>query len=442
MLISASIGMAGLTCALSLAKKGFENIHVYEHATSLGFVGAGIQEAPNMIRILTQLGCWEKISPESTEILETSIRDGATNKELSHVHMPNIRQDYGFPHCTGHRAALAGGIYDECLKESSITFHLGSGLASVDAFQAPVKFTIQPREGLARQETADILLAADGVKSIVRGQLLSQTGARVAVKDTGQAAYRILLPREKMAGDPEMLALLDSNQVTRWIGEKRHWIAYPIQSKSIYNLSSIQPDTNFADAPSVTYTTRGSKSAMLKVFEDFCPLVRRMLDLVPEGEVCEWKLRSHDPLPTWVHGSVALLGDACHPTLPHLAQGAAMAIEDAAVVAEAISHCPSSSSAAINNSLRVYQLLRHDRTMALVELAAASGRALHLGDGKEKEQRDQEFALSKLNGGRVPDKWASPDTQKMVYSHDCVAEVSQKFHELYGQVNDTVVPAH
>jgi salicylate hydroxylase len=86
--------------------------------------------------------------------------------------------------------------------------------------------------------------------------------------------------------------------VTRWIGEKKHIIAYPISRKTIYNLSTAQSDANFAAAPSATYTTKGFKKAMLSVYSNFCPNVQRMLNLVSEGEVCEWKLRVHAPLPT------------------------------------------------------------------------------------------------------------------------------------------------
>ena len=82
---------------------------------------------------------------------------------------------------------------------------------------------------------------------------------------------------------------------------------------------------------------------MLKVFDDFCPMIHRMLDLVPEGEICEWRLRTQSRLPTWVHGCVTLVGDSCHPTLPHIAQGAAQAIEDAGVLGVVLSKCPDGS---------------------------------------------------------------------------------------------------
>ncbi|KAF5012291.1 hypothetical protein FDECE_1672 [Fusarium decemcellulare] len=424
-------GMGGLASALSLAKKGFKDIQVFENASDLGFVGAGIQLAPNLVRILTHLGCWDGIEAEATDVLETSIRDGATNQELTHVHMPDIRKKYGYPHCTGHRASLAGGLYEACKKESAIRFNFGHSLESIESFTPQPIFTVKPRDGEAYQVKTAVLIAADGVKSVARTQLLSQTGLSATTEDTGQAAYRVLLPRDAMASDPEMMALLDSNQVTRWIGEKRHWICYPIASRTIYNMSSIQPDVNFASAPSATYTTRGSKQAMLDVFSDFCPVVQRMLNLVPDGEVCEWKLRVHKPLPTWVHGSVTLVGDACHPTLPHLNQGAGMAIEDAAVIAEILSRAPNTTPEAINKCLQVYELVRKERTTTLVDLAALSGRTLHLGAGAAKEERDRQFAEAKTNGGKVPDKWASPDVQQMIYSHDCMNIAAEKFDELY-----------
>ncbi|CAG9988182.1 unnamed protein product [Clonostachys byssicola] len=431
-------GMGGLATALALAKKGFKDIQVIERVSGLGFVGAGIQMAPNVARILTRLGCWSPVEAEATDVLETSIRDGASNQELAHVNMPNIRKMYGYPHCTGHRATLAGSLYDACKLEPAIKFKFGHSLRSIESFAPHTTFTLQTEAGETLQIKAAVLIGADGVKSIARAALLSKAGLSESVEDTGQAAYRILLPREAMANDPEMMQLLDSNQVTRWIGEKRHWICYPIASRTIYNMSSIQPDDNFAAAPSSTYTTKGSKSAMMDVFSDFCPLVLRMLDLVPEGEVCEWKLRSQKPLPTWVHGSVALLGDACHPTLPHLNQGAGLAIEDAAVLAEVLDRAPDATPNTINKCLQVYETLRKPRATTLVDLAALSGRTLHLGQGKAKEERDKQFAEAN-GGGKVPDKWASPEVQKMIYSYDCMEEAAAKFHEEYRKLEKGIL---
>lgn len=344
--------------------------------------------------------------------------------------MPDVAQKYGYGHFTGHRASLAGGLYDACKSQSAIKFHFGHQLTNVDSYDPKPVLTFEPRGSEPIQVEADIVLAADGIKSLTRTQMLAQLGAQSEEEDTGQAAYRIMLKREDMAHDPELLRLIDDDAVVRWIGEKRHIIAYPVSNHTIYNLSTAQPDTNFAAATNATYTTKGSKSAMLKVYDDFCPLVHRMLDLVPDGEVCEWKLRVHKSLPTWVHGCVALVGDACHPTLPHLSQGAAMAIEDGAVLAECVSRAPSADPATLSRVLKVYELLRRDHTSALVDLASFSGRTLHLGEGKAKEERDREFAQHGKTGS-LPDKWASPDVQKMIYSYDCVKEAQTQFDELY-----------
>ncbi len=461
--------MGGLATALAFARKGFKHVDVYETASNLGFVGAGIQLAPNLVRVLDRWGCWtgKALEAEATDVQFSSIRDGPSGRELTRVAMPDIAAKYGYPHCTGHRASLAGGLYDACRAEPAITFHFSTALVDIVSFgdgggRRKAVFTVQRRgEGAPAELETDLLVGADGIKSAVRTALLQREGVAADVEDTGQAAYRIMLTREQMAGDPELLAMLDAGGAVRWIGERRHVIAYPIAGKSIYNLSTCQPDDNFAAAPTATYTTRGSKEAMLRVYADFCPLVHKMLRLVPEGEVCEWKLRSHRVLPTWSRGAVALVGDACHPTLPHLSQGAAMAIEDGAVLAEVLSRIsPSSSSSSsssrapgsggkgegeveaegekadggddISRALKVYELLRKDRTATLVELAYTSGRTLHLGEGKAREERDRQFEEARRRGGApVPDKWASPDVQDMIYSYDCVEDAREKFDALF-----------
>jgi salicylate hydroxylase len=334
----------------------------------------------------------------------------------------------------GHRSSLAGSMFEACKREKAITFHFSVAEEEVISWSPKPTIKVKPRDGEPYLVQADILLAADGLKSRIRDQMLKELNINAQVIDTNQAAYRIMLRREQLEHDPELLELIDGDRVIRWIGEKRHIIAYPVSSKQIYNLSTAQPDTNFAAAPSATYTTKGSKSEMLKTFSDFCPKIQRMLGLVPDGEVCEWKLRVHSPLPTWVHGSMALVGDACHPTLPHLAQGAAQAIEDAAVLGVVFSRCPDSSPESINKSLRVYQELRKERAETLVELAAASGRALHLGEGAAKAERDKQFAALKEKKGAVPDKWADADVQKQIYGHDCMKIAEESFDGLFAKL--------
>ncbi|KAF2769825.1 FAD/NAD(P)-binding domain-containing protein [Teratosphaeria nubilosa] len=427
-------GMGGLATALALAKQGFRNIDVYETASNLGFVGAGIQLAPNMARILDRLGVWKDIEREAVDLKNTSIRQGATNEELGYVDLNYIRKTYDFPHMVGHRSSLAGSMYEGCKKEKAIIFHFATSAGEIKSFGPRPTFRAIPRQGEPYQVEVDVLLAADGVKSAIRDHLLRLSNIDAKIIDTGQAAYRIMLKREDMEKDPELLDLINRESVTRWIGAKRHIIAYPVDSKNIYNLSTVQPDLNFAAAPTATYTTKGSKPQMMEVFGDFCPMVRRMLDLVPDGEVCEWKLRVHEPLPFWVYEQTALVGDACHPTLPHLAQGAAQAIEDGAVIAIALRKLPEVTPDAIHKALKVYEEVRKDRAYALVELAAASGRAMHLGEGAAKKERDRQFAALKNGKGPVPDKWADADVQKMIYGQDVMKITEEDFDSIYAKL--------
>jgi salicylate hydroxylase len=302
------VGISGLTCALSLARQGCKDVQVYELASNLGFVGAGIQLAPNMARVLDQLGVWKEIEAEAVELKMTSIREGSTDNELGSVQLPHVRELYGYPHMVGHRANLVDALYQGCKRETAIKFHFSTAIQEVLTWGPKPKFRAVARDGRSWEEEVDLLLGCDGVKSNIRSRMLNELGVIGDVEDTGQAAYRIMLTRDEMKHDSELLELLDTDGVTRWIGEKRHVIAYPVSNKTIYNISTTQPDTHFADAPSITYTTKGSKKEMLNVFSDFCSRVQRMLNLVPEGKVCEWKLRVHSPLPTWSHQQVALLG--------------------------------------------------------------------------------------------------------------------------------------
>ncbi|KAJ3877269.1 hypothetical protein F5051DRAFT_465110 [Lentinula edodes] len=424
-------GIGGLSCALALAKYGIQRIDVYEATSDLGFVGAGIQLAPNMGRILKRLGCWEPVTKEATKVKVASIRQHNDNKELGRVEFAHVREEYGTPHMVSHRSSLAGELHNACKEEKAITFHFDSS-CSIKTWQPKPKLVVTPRNGESYDVFADVVLAADGIKSSVRPQILKELGVDVEVTDSGQSAYRIMLTKDQMKSDSETLELLEADQVTRWIGERRHIIAYPISNKNIYNISTAQPDTHFASAPSATYTTRGSKVDMLDSFKDFCPLIHRMLNLVPEGDVCEWKLRVHSPLPTWVRGSVALVGDACHPTLPHLAQGAAQAVEDAGVLAVILSMLPEASPDSINKALRVYERVRKERAETLVDLAAASCRTLHLGEGAAREERDKQFAALKATGGPSPDKYLDAEVQKMIMGTDVMQMARVEFQRTFG----------
>ncbi|ROW05805.1 hypothetical protein VMCG_05128 [Cytospora schulzeri] len=425
-------GMGGLATALALAKEGFTRIDVYETASDLGFVGAGIQLAPNMARVLDRLGVWEPIAKDATAL---EAAKGSTNEELAFSDMTWISQSYGYQHMVGHRASLARELYCGCKREKAINFFLASQVTEVISFAPNPRFLVSPRnhDSDPYVVTCDVLFGADGVKSQTRQAMLKELGVDAKVVDSGQAAYRIMLKREEMEKDPDLLELVEGNRSTRWIGERKHIIAYPVSSKTIYNISTAHPDTNFAAAPDETYTTRGTKESMLSVYSDFGPIIQKMLDMVPEGEVCEWKLRVHEPLPTWVHGTTALIGDACHPTLPHLNQGAAQAIEDGAVVAVALARSPDSTRTSITKSLKVYEILRKERAEALVAMAAANGKEMQLGDGFTAAERDAAFKAFRESGGhgKLPDQAADKEVLSFIYEWDASKETVEQYDTIF-----------
>ncbi|KAL4891194.1 FAD/NAD(P)-binding domain-containing protein [Aspergillus ambiguus] len=427
-------GIGGLTSGLALAKRGFRNIHVYENAPALGFVGAGIQMAPNMARILAELGVWEAIAGDGVPMEFFSIREGSSDKSLGLIDCRSHENAYGYHQVGGHRATLVNTLYSACV-ESGVKFSFSSTVDLSLGFRtSKPTFSVTTGNAEPYQVHCDILLGADGIKSKSRQAMLKHLNVEASVRETGQAAYRIMLTREQMQHDPELLSLLDGDQTIRWIGEKRHIVAYPISQRSIYNISTTQPDINFAAAPSATYTTSGSKSAMMSVYADFCPLVMRLLDIAPDGDIVEWKLNVHDPLPTWVQGCFALVGDACHPTLPHLGQGAAQAVEDGAVLSIFLSALPDTSTHNINKALLAYEAARKKRAETLVHLAAESSRELHLGAGKEREERDRVFARIKTGvPGKVPDKVMDVDVHKFTYGFDCMQDAWSTVPSLFGE---------
>ncbi|KAJ7065478.1 hypothetical protein C8F01DRAFT_747108 [Mycena amicta] len=424
-------GMGGLATALALARNGFTHVDVYEAAKDLGFVGAGIQVAPNLARQLQRLGVWDHLATDAVDLEGADVRACDTNEVLAKVKLTHVAGRYGQPHRVAHRSALANALFAGCKAAApNVTVYFNAAVLSVDFAETKILVKERDQEGEGHWVEADVILGADGIKSAVRKCMLAKHGEEDQAQDTGQAAYRIMLNRSQMEPDPELRSLIDANSTFRWIGPRRHIIAYPISNHTIFNLSTTQPDTNFAAAPTATYTTRADKQAMLDVYADFCPVVQRMLRMVPEGEVCEWKLRVHVPLNTWVDGRVALLGDACHPTLPHLGQGASQAIEDGAVLGVILSKL--TDAADISAALRVYERLRKSRTEFLVAQAAAAGSALHLADPEAQAVRDEAFRQV-ANGGPNPDKWLDREVQDFVYGFECVEDAEKRWEALFAE---------
>lgn len=203
-----------------------------------------------------------------------------------------------------HRADLHNALIAKALELDNVTLR-------EDSFVTDVRFS--PASVTLASGTVirgDVIIGADGIKSTVREHLLQDPSIKAIA--TGDAAYRIILPRSIMEKDPELKTLIDEPQATRWVGPGRHIVAYPVRKHELYNVVLLHPDRQEAEE---SWTTKGSKQAMVDNYEGWDSNVRKLIDLVHDDEVLEWKLCLHRPLRTWIRGPVALLGDACHPML-------------------------------------------------------------------------------------------------------------------------------
>jgi len=203
-----------------------------------------------------------------------------------------------------HRADLHNALIEKALAHDNVHLRENCFVSSVEFSPASVTLA----DGSIVR--GDVVIGADGIKSTVRGHLLEDP--HIDAIPTGDAAYRIMLPRSTMEKDPELKKLVEEPQATRWLGPARHIIAYPVRNHELYNVVLLHPDRQEVEE---SWTTKGSKQAMIDHYAGWDPIVRKLIDLVVEDEVLEWKLCLHRPLKTWIKGPVALIGDACHPML-------------------------------------------------------------------------------------------------------------------------------
>jgi salicylate hydroxylase len=203
-----------------------------------------------------------------------------------------------------HRADLHRALFERATALSNVQVRTKSTVTHAN-FDAP-SVTLANGEVI----TGDVVLAADGIKSQLRKQLL-KLEEDIPIP-TGDAAYRVILPREAMESDPDLRELVDTPRGTRWIGPGRHIMAYPIKQHKLYNMVLLHPDTLDSEE---SWTALGTKQELIDTYAGWDPVLQKIFNLIPNQTVLEWKLCTHGFLETWVRGSVALIGDACHPML-------------------------------------------------------------------------------------------------------------------------------
>lgn len=343
-------GVAGLAAARALALRGAQ-VTVLEQADAIREVGAGLQISPNGACVLRALGLQAALDAASMRAEAVQLIDGPTGDPVTRLDLARLRPDQGYHFL--HRADLIQLLLQGAT-EAGVTLRLLSRVAAVDLSGPHPAVTLETGE---RIETP-LLVGADGLHSRTRTAL---NGAEQPFF-TRQVAWRAVIPCEPGAAPVAEVHM----------GPGRHLVSYPLRGGTLRNIVAVEERAKWAEE---SWTLRDDSMDLRLAFEGFSPRVRSWLDRVEDPWL--WGLFRHTVAQTWVkpmgQGGVALLGDAAHPTLPFLAQGASMGLEDAWLLAQAFATHDTAAAACA-----AYQSLRKPRTSRIVAAATANARAYHL----------------------------------------------------------------
>jgi salicylate hydroxylase len=370
-------GIGGLTAGLALLQTGCD-VHVYEQSPEPREVGAGIQVSPNASRVLHGLGLADELAEMGVRPLAFHQRRWVDGRTLLRTPLgETVVEAFGSPHYQMHRADLLSVLLRALPPER---VHPGRRFMRLDDDGEHVVAEFESGERVE----ADVLVGADGIHSAVREALHGAAQPHF----TGCAAYRGLIPAERLVH----LGIPVEAQI--WMGPGKHFVHYYAQQKRLLNFVAVFEQDAWTRE---SWTDRG---------DGWHPQVLEILRSVDETFV--WALFDRAPLARWSLGHVTLLGDACHPMLPFMAQGAAQAMEDAV----ALTTCLIADDD-VPRALQAYEKLRGPRTSQIQALSARNKIRFHLPDGPDQEARDAAMASS-------PTDW-SIQAVAWIYGHDAAA---------------------
>lgn len=368
-------GIGGLGAALALSRKGIPS-HVIEQADEFKEIGAGIQLGPNVFRMFEFLGITEEMNkwvvfPDGLEM-----RDGITGETF--IHLPvdeRFWAKYNAPYAVVHRADMLNVIYEACKKKPD--------LIKLTTSQKVVSFEQTATGVIARTEsgqtyTGAALIGCDGLWSTIREAIVSDGKPVVS----GHIAYRAVVPTEDWPKEYRI------NRMILWGGEKTHLVHYPLRRGELFNLVVVFHSDRYEEG----WDTYGDPDELRTKFAEKCEPVRTLLGKVNAWKM--WVLCDRPPIKNWSKGKVTLLGDAAHPMLQYLAQGANMALEDGVCLAEQVV----AFNGDYERAFKKYQELRYLRT-ARVQLTARMCGEIYHASGVSRELRNQVLSEWSAQGG-------------------------------------------
>jgi len=364
-------GIGGLITGYALARQGFP-VRLFEQSPEFREVGAGIQLGPNIFRVLEKIGLKDAVLADAHRPPAQEMRDALTGKLIVRIPLEeDFFQRFGGPYAVTHRADIHGTFLKVCQNSNLVTLETSR---RVDSFEDTGKgVTVTLEDGQKAEGRA--LIGCDGMWSKIRERIVGDGKPRVS----GHIAYRAVLKREDVPKD------LWRPEVVLWAGPRTHLVHYPLRRGELYNLVAVFHSDHYEEG----WNAEGSKDLLWQHFKGQRPEVLRMLERIETWRM--WVLCDREPVKNWTLGRVTLLGDAAHPMLQYLAQGACMATEDAVLLAEKARAHPDDLPAAFN----AYTQDRYLRTARVQIMARVYGDFYH-ARGVTAELRD--ITLS----GRTP----------------------------------------
>jgi 2-polyprenyl-6-methoxyphenol hydroxylase-like FAD-dependent oxidoreductase len=384
-------GIGGIAAALALVRQGFD-VKVLEQSPQLGEIGAGIQLGPNGFAAFDALGIGERARSRAVYTDEMVMHDAIDERCVGRIPTGEaFRARFGNPYAVIHRADVHRSLLEGAEASGRIEVATSTTVARVEQHDGGVT-VIDSRGG---EHRGAALVGADGVKSAVRAQYVGD-----AARVSGHVVYRAVVDKDDFPAD------LRWNAASIWVGPNCHLVHYPLRGGEQYNVV-----VTFHSRDKEEWSVReGSREEVLSYFDGICPRARQLIDLPKDWK--RWATADREPIAQWVHGRAVLLGDAAHPMLQYLAQGACMAMEDAVTLGEALRV----NGRAWETACAHYQRSRVARTARVLLSAREMGRIFH-AQGVERLVRNA------LWEGRTPERFY--DALEWLYGwrvENCLAE--------------------
>jgi salicylate hydroxylase len=367
-------GIGGLITAYALAHKGFP-IRLFEQSSEFKEVGAGIQLGPNIFRVLEKIGLKDAVLADAHVPPAQEMRDALTGKLITRIPLDDAfsKRFGGQPYAVTHRADIHATFLRACQTSNLITLETNRRVDAYEDHGDHVIVTLNNGETVSGRA----LIGCDGMWSKIRESIVGDGKPRVS----GHIAYRAVLKREDVPDD------LWTPDVVLWAGPRTHFVHYPLRRGELFNLVAVFHSDHYEEG----WNAEGSKELLWSHFKMQVPEVLRLLERIDTWRM--WVLCDREPVKDWTKGNITLLGDAAHPMLQYLAQGACMATEDAVVLADKVAASPDD----LPNAFHAYEQDRYLRTGRTQIMARVYGEFYH-ARGVAAELRDMAV------GGRTPEQ--------------------------------------